>query len=213
MSRVGPYDRPNAGREQSMAGKVERVLVTGAAGRLGQALREGLKGEYAVLRLTDVAEMADPGPGEEVVRCDLADRSADRLALRGDRRHRPSRRPRARGRLGPDPALATSSARSTSGRAARQHGVDRVVFASSNHAIGLYRRGERLDHRTPARPDSYYGLSKAFGEDLAALYAYKWGVRGFCMRIGTCFPEPMNERALHDLAVAATTSCGWSGPA
>ena len=71
-----------------------------------------------------------------------------------------------------------------------------MLFASSNHAIGLYRRSQRIDHTAPARPDGRYGLSKAFGEDLAALYAYKFGVRGFCIRIGTCFPEPMNARAL-----------------
>jgi uronate dehydrogenase len=59
-----------------------------------------------------------------------------------------------------------------------------VLFASSDHAIVLYRRARRLDHATPPRPDGRCGLSKAFGEDLAALCADKFGVCGFCMRIG-----------------------------
>lgn len=179
-----------------MSRRIERVLVTGAAGQLGRTLREGLRGRYALLRLSDVAETEPAGEGEEVVRCDLADAEAvaalcegvDAVVhLGGHSREAPWETIWRSNMLG---AIHLWEG-------AKRHAVDRVLFASSNHAIGLYRRHERLDHRTPPRPDGRYGLSKAFGEDLAALYAYKWGVRGFCMRIGTCFPEPMNERALH----------------
>jgi uronate dehydrogenase len=174
---------------------IERVLVTGAAGRLGLTLREGLRGEYALLRLSDVAEMAPAGPGEEVVRCDLADAAGvaalcdgiDAVVHMGGCPHEAD---------WPTIHGANILGAINLWEGAKAHGVDRVVFASSNHAIGLYRREERLDHTTAARPDSRYGLSKAFGEDLAALYAFKWGVRGFCMRIGTCFPEPTDARAL-----------------
>ena len=48
--------------------------------------------------------------------------------------------------------------------AARRQGVQRVVFASTNHVIGFYRRTTRIDHAVPPRPDSRYGVSKAFGE-------------------------------------------------
>jgi uronate dehydrogenase len=71
-----------------------------------------------------------------------------------------------------------------------------VLFATSNHAIGFYPRTQRIDHTAPPRPDSRYGLSKAFGEDLAHFYALKHGIRGFCMRIGSCCPEPVNARML-----------------
>lgn len=174
---------------------IERILITGAAGRLGSVLRAALRGAYPLVRLSDRAEMAPAGPGEEVARCELADAAGvaalcdgiDAVVHLGGQPH--------------EADWATVHAANIQGainlwEGARLHGVDRVIFASSNHAIGLHRRETRLDHRSPARPDGRYGLSKAFGEDLAALYAYKFGVRGFCMRIGTCFPEPMNARAL-----------------
>lgn len=175
---------------------IEQILVTGAAGQLGRTVRGALRGRYGLVRLTDLAEMEPAGEGEEVVRCDLADGEGVSQLCEGID---------AVVHLGGHPREAEWETILRSNilgainlwEGAKRHGVDRVVFASSNHAIGLYRREERLDHRTPPRPDGRYGLSKAFGEDLAALYAYKWGVRGFCMRIGTCFPEPMNERALH----------------
>jgi uronate dehydrogenase len=79
---------------------------------------------------------------------------------------------------------------------ARLAGVERIVFASSNHVVGLYRRTEKLDHHVTPRPDGRYGLSKAFGEDIASLYAYKHGIKAFCMRIGSCFGNPSNRRML-----------------
>src|SRR5215510_9679364 len=56
--------------------------------------------------------------------------------------------------------------------AARRHHVDRVVFASSNHAVGFYPRSRRIGVNDAVRPDSRYGMSKAFGEAVAALYAF-----------------------------------------
>ncbi len=178
-----------------MTRPIERVLITGAAGSLGGVLRERLAGRFALLRLSDRVAIADAGPGEEAVTCELAD-AAGVAALCEDMD--------AVVHLGGQPNEAdwpTVHAANIAGainlwEGARQHGVDRVLFASSNHAIGLYRRTQRLDHETPPRPDGRYGLSKAFGEDLAALYAYKFGVRAFCMRIGSCFPEPTNARML-----------------
>jgi uronate dehydrogenase len=179
-----------------MARTIGRILVTGGAGRLGRALREALRGDYGLLRLSDVQEMAPARPGEETVRCDLADTEGVAALCEGiDAVVHLGGHPREADWPTMERANILGSINLWEG--ARRHGVDRVIYASSNHAVGLYRRGARLDHTTPARPDSRYGLTKAFGEDLAALYAYKWGVRGFCMRIGTCFPEPMNERSLH----------------
>ncbi len=45
---------------------MERVLITGAAGTIGRALRDGLRGAYPVLRLSDIAPLGAAGPGEEL---------------------------------------------------------------------------------------------------------------------------------------------------
>ena len=178
-----------------MARNIERILITGAAGGLGRVMRQRLKGQYRLVRLSDIQPMEAAGEGEEVVQCDLADgpaiealcRDIDAIVHFGGY----SRENDWPGILGPNIVGAINL-----WEGARKAGTDRVLFASSNHAIGLYRRSQRIDHNAPPRPDGRYGLSKAFGEDLACLYAYKHGVRGFSMRIGTCFPEPMNARAL-----------------
>src|SRR4029453_2968343 len=80
--------------------------------------------------------------------------------------------------------------------AARRHGVERVVFASSNHAIGFYPRRRRIGIDVAVRPDSRYGVSKAFGEALGALYAFKHGLRVTCIRIGNFGDVPVDRRRL-----------------
>lgn len=178
-----------------MARAIERILITGAAGALGREMRRRLKGRYPLIRLSDVQPMDPAEPGEEVVVCDLADgpgvealcRGIDAIVHFGGY----SKENDWPGILAPNILGAVHL-----WEGARKGAVDRVLFASSNHAIGLYRRSQRIDHAAPPRPDGRYGLSKAFGEDLACLYAYKHGVRGFSMRIGSCFPEPTNARAL-----------------
>jgi uronate dehydrogenase len=174
---------------------MKRVLITGAAGALGKQLRRRLAGIAPSLRLSDVAAMEPAGPGEEVVLADLADavavealcRDVDAIVHLGGVSVE---------RSWEEVFPANIAGAVNLWEGARKAGVKRVLFASSNHAVGLYRRSQCIDHTAPARPDSRYGLSKAFGEDVASLYAYKFGVRGFCMRIGSCFPEPTNERAL-----------------
>jgi uronate dehydrogenase len=80
--------------------------------------------------------------------------------------------------------------------AARRKGVERIVFASSNHAVGFYPRNRMIDANVPVRPDSRYGVSKAFGEALGALYAYKHGLRVTCLRIGNFADMPADQRRL-----------------
>ncbi|HEX3696634.1 MAG TPA: NAD(P)-dependent oxidoreductase [Polyangia bacterium] len=80
--------------------------------------------------------------------------------------------------------------------AARRNGVRRVVFASSNHATGFYSRNRKIDHQVYPRPDSRYGLSKVFGEQAGFLYAEKYGLEVFCMRIGNVTPSPVDRRRL-----------------
>jgi uronate dehydrogenase len=80
--------------------------------------------------------------------------------------------------------------------AARRQGVSRIVFASSNHVTGFYRQDEVIGPRDPVRPDGYYGLSKAFGENLARFYFDRYGIESVCLRIGSSFPEPKDRRML-----------------
>jgi uronate dehydrogenase len=80
--------------------------------------------------------------------------------------------------------------------AARRHGVKRIVFASSNHVTGFYRQDEVIDATMPVRPDGYYGLSKAFGENLSRFYFDRYGIETVCLRIGSSFPEPRDRRML-----------------
>ena len=80
--------------------------------------------------------------------------------------------------------------------AAHRAGVKRVVFASSNHAMGFYPRTKRIGVDVTVRPDSRYGVSKAFGEALGALYADKHGLRVTCLRIGNVGDAPADQRRL-----------------
>ena len=80
--------------------------------------------------------------------------------------------------------------------AARRNGVKRIVFPTSNHAVGFYRRDQTIDHRVYPKPDSRYGVSKVFGEALGSLYADKYGMEMFMMRIGNVNPAPIDKRRL-----------------
>jgi uronate dehydrogenase len=175
--------------------RIDRLLITGAAGALGAVLRRHLAGRYPQLRLSDRAPMGDAGPGEELVTCELGDGPAVERLLDGVD---------ACVHLGGQPVEAPWPVVHEANilgainlwEAARKAGTRRIVFASSNHAIGFHPRTRKLDHESPARPDSRYGLSKAFGEDLALYYANKHGIGAMCMRIGSARERPIDARML-----------------
>lgn len=175
--------------------RLRRLLMTGAAGGLGRAMRARLRPLADVMRLSDIAPMEPPGTGEEVVRCDLADAAGvDALVAGCDAIVH-------FGGISVEGPFAPILAANIVGvynlyEAARRHGVRRVVFASSNHVIGFYPQGEVIDAEVPARPDGYYGVSKAFGENLSRFYFDRYGIETVCMRIGSSFPEPRDRRML-----------------
>jgi uronate dehydrogenase len=80
--------------------------------------------------------------------------------------------------------------------AARRRGVRRVVYASSHHVMGFYRRGRTVGAGDPVRPDSRYAASKVFGEALGRLYADKYGLSVVCQRIGVARARPPHRRSL-----------------
>jgi uronate dehydrogenase len=171
------------------------ALITGAAGNIGRALRAGLRGHYPVLRLIDVAPQRAAEPREEVITVDLNDRSATEAAMKGVDVviHLAAIAHEA----GFDDILAGNITTTYSVfEAARRAGVRRVVFASSHHVIGFYPRGEIVGPDDPVRPDSFYGVSKAFGEALGRLYADKYGLEVVCLRIGSFAERPTTPRQL-----------------
>ena len=173
---------------------MKTILITGAAGDVGSHLRRELAGKYNLL-LSDIKPVSALAAGEKFLRGDVA-RIADMLRIT----------------KGVD-AIVHLGGFSVEGpwqvilranivgcynlfEAARRNGVKRVLFASSNHATGFYKRDEKIDHRVYPKPDSRYGVSKAFGEQIGSLYADKYGMEVFCMRIGNVTVAPPDKRRL-----------------
>lgn len=174
----------------------DRLLLTGAAGGLGKVLRQRLRPYANILRLSDIGEMAPAeGPNEEVVRCDLADKAGVHQLVEGVDAILHF------GGVSVERPFEEILGANICGvfhiyEAARRHGVNRVVFASSNHVIGFYKQDQRLDANSPRRPDGYYGLSKSYGEDMASFYFDRYGIETVSIRIGSSFPEPANRRMM-----------------
>lgn len=171
------------------------LLMTGAAGGLGQAMRERLKANCQVLRLSDVSPLGQAQANEEVVQADLADAAAVQGMVAGCQAivHF--------GGVSTEQPWAPILQANIVGmynlyEAARIHGVKRIVFASSNHVMGFYRQSEVVDALSPPRPDGLYGLSKAFGEDISRFYFDRYGIETACVRIGSSYPEPKDRRML-----------------
>jgi uronate dehydrogenase len=174
---------------------MQTVLITGAAGGIGTRLRHLLAGAYPRLRLSDLEPPADLASDETFVAADLADMAEVERAVAG-----------VDGIVhlggfsveGPWDTILQANIFGCYNlfEAARRHRVERVVFASSNHVVGFYPRQRRIGVDDPVRPDSRYGVSKAFGEALAALYAYKHGLRVTCIRIGNFGDAPVDRRRL-----------------
>lgn len=174
---------------------LNRLLVTGAAGGVGQAIRPHLARLARNVRLSDIANLGEAADHEEIVTCDLSDAAAvSRLVAGCD----------GVVHLGgisveqPWEGILQANIIGVYNlyEAARKQGKPRIVFASSNHTIGFYERTTKLDSSVPRRPDSLYGLSKCFGEDLASLYHDKFSIETLSVRIGSCFPQPKDTRML-----------------
>ncbi len=173
----------------------ERILITGAAGALGSRLRTGLAHLTNRVRLADVKDMGSAAAHEEIVVCDLSDRAAALELTRDcDAIVHFAGHPRE---ITFDELLrdvAPGSYHMYEG--ARLHGAKRVIYASSIHAVGFHDVEAVPDTNAAHRPDTFYGLTKTFTEDLASLYWDKFGVESVCLRICSCFEEPRDRRML-----------------
>ncbi len=174
---------------------MQPILLTGASGALGRMLARELAAQGHRLRLTDIApfpdalpehasfEAADLNDGVTIAR--LAEGVSHILHFGG---------------VSIDMPFETVFGPNLRGlyhiyEAARREGA-RVAFASSNHSIGFHLRETKLDADCAFRPDSFYGLSKAYGELMGRTYWDKHGVENINYRIGSCFPQPIDRRML-----------------
>jgi len=173
---------------------MKTILITGAAGDVGTHLRRELAGKYKIIA-SDLRDLKEKFKGQSFKRADIS-KMSDALKIT----------------KGVD-AVIHLGGYSVEGpwegilnanivgcynlfEAAHRKRVKRIVFASSNHAVGFYPRRRRIgpDHRV--RPDSRYGVSKAFGEALGSLYASKHGMRVTNIRIGNFADRPVDVRRL-----------------
>ena len=170
-----------------------RIVITGAAGRLGSVLSDGLQRPDRDIVRSDLTAL--PAGRGEAHRVDLTSyedvtglvAGADAIVhLAGI----PDEAPFG------DLMAANIWATRNVFEAARQAKVRHVVYASSAHVVGMYRPGEELGPATPPAPDSMYAVTKLFGENVAQLYAQKHGLAATCLRIGSFRATPENARQL-----------------
>ncbi|MDH3663761.1 MAG: NAD(P)-dependent oxidoreductase [Alphaproteobacteria bacterium] len=172
-----------------------RVVMTGAAGGVGAMIRPFVRKLASELVLSDLQEITDCVDNEVSHAADLTDQDAIERLLEG-----------ADGliHLGGQSVEADWEAVLDANiiglyntyEAARRQGCKRIIFATTNHVVGYYRRQRTIDHTVMPRPDSRYGASKAFGEALGRLYADKHGLRVLNIRIGNVGEKPLDVRRL-----------------
>ena len=179
-----------------------KVALSGASGRIGQMLRPRLLAKGVDLRSAGGRQALELlNPAEDVCHGDLQDPAVvDRLLtgvdvlihMAGTSTERPL----------PEIIDNNLVALHAVYEGARRHGVKRVVFASSNHAIGMHDVGDKLDLHSEFRPDGFYGLSKMWGEGMGQLYWSKHGIETISVRIGSALERPTEARHL-------STWLGW----
>ena len=174
-----------------------RLLVTGAAGEIGSVIRPALRGTATRLRLHDIRPIADAAPEDDIQQGDLAEPGVALDATRDvDCLIHLAGIPRETGGTPADILRANVLACHAMYEAARENGVKRFIFASSNHTIGFHPADRMVGTAEPPRPSGQYGASKVWGETLGRLYADKHGIEVACLRIGAFRARPGNAREL-----------------
>lgn len=174
---------------------MRKLVLTGAAGKLGSRLRAPLAKLAEELVSTDLADGVDGlAENERFQRADLSQLDEVEALMEGAEMvvHFG-----AIGDEAPFDDILRSNIIGTYNvyEAAYRAGVRRVVYASSIHAVGMYPKTQAITVDTPHKPDTFYGLSKCFGEDLASLYWDRRQLESVCLRIYSC-NDVGNTRAL-----------------
>src|SRR5262245_50924282 len=172
-----------------------RIVLTGAAGGIGTMIRPLLASQYPGLVLSDKVAPKNLLPSETFVAADLTKPDEVAAAVKG-----------ADSVIhlggfsieGPWDVIVQANIIGCYNpfEAAVQAGVKRVLFASASPAVGFYPRKRKIGTDVTGRPDSRYGVSKAFGEALGALYSDKHGMIVTCLRIGNVGARPLDVRRL-----------------
>jgi uronate dehydrogenase len=175
---------------------VTKIALSGAGGQLGTVLRKTLLERGYDLRSAGGSRPLTPiVENEDIMHGDLRDPAVvDRLLdgvdvlihMAGTSVERPL------------PEIIENNLRGLVEvyEGARRKKVRRILFASSNHAIGMYPVDEKLAVDCEFRPDGFYGLSKMWGEGIARMYWDKHGIETVCVRIGSCIEKPTEFRHL-----------------
>ncbi len=173
----------------------KRVLITGAGGHIGGSLSQSLKDRYD-MRL-HFHHQPDPAPDADYVVADVAEFDEIARAMQGiDAVVHLAGSPHV---TSPWDDVHRANILGTYNvfESARQAGVRKIVFASTNHVMGMYDRDREwpVYADQPVRPDSLYGVSKAFGESLGRHYADQYGISVVSLRIGWFLEHPHDEIA------------------
>jgi len=172
-----------------------RIGITGGAGKVGTALRKVLSARFAAVRIIDLVEPAELAANESFVAADMSElhqlvpafAGLDGIIhLAGLNTERNLQQMLHVNVLGASNLY----------EAARLNGVPRIVLGSSNHAMGFYRRDEKVGSYDQMRPDTLYGLSKCWAELTGGLYFDKAGIRTLSIRIGNAQERPTTPRSL-----------------
>jgi nucleoside-diphosphate-sugar epimerase len=174
----------------------KRVLITGAAGRIGTSLAEQLRDRYD-LRLQYHRTVPEQPPVADHLVADIAkyDEIAPALVGMDAVVHMAGQ---------PSPSATWEQVHEANivgcynvFEAARLANVRKIIFASTNHVMGMYDRDRAwpiYNNQSP-RPDSLYGVSKGFGELLGRHFADQHGISVICLRIGWFLPQPHDDIA------------------
>jgi uronate dehydrogenase len=172
-----------------------QVAITGAAGTVGSILRQELAEMGLRCLLIDIKTISDQRANERFAQVDINDQPALTEALVGCDAvvHLAACTTDA---AWPDQIKLSIEGTISLFDAARANGIKRIIYTSSHHVVGFHSRGAGLSNKAILLPDSRYAVGKSFGETIGALYACKYDMRVFCIRIGNLNNRPIDRRRL-----------------